>query len=109
MLRGSWPWPYSVGRTGVTSLAVSPGWMRTEFVLMGHNTDEQHWRERAQVIRDQLEAMGYRPDDERLRRCSAARERRRQCDGGRREVSHSDSRISWRAARRMFSSPRLPS
>ena len=31
---------------GVTSLAVSPGWMRTEFVLMGHKTDEQHWRER---------------------------------------------------------------
>lgn len=31
---------------GVASLAVSPGWMRTEFVLLGHETDEAHWRER---------------------------------------------------------------
>jgi NAD(P)-dependent dehydrogenase (short-subunit alcohol dehydrogenase family) len=31
---------------GVTSLAVSPGWMRTEFVLVGHKTDEAHWQER---------------------------------------------------------------
>ena len=31
---------------GVTSLAVSPGWMRTEFVLTGHQTDEAHWHER---------------------------------------------------------------
>jgi NAD(P)-dependent dehydrogenase (short-subunit alcohol dehydrogenase family) len=36
---------------GVTSLAVSPGWMRTEFVLMGHKTDEQHWRERPALAR----------------------------------------------------------
>jgi len=36
---------------GVTSLAVSPGWMRTEFVLMGHQTDEQHWRERPALSR----------------------------------------------------------
>jgi len=28
---------------GVSSLAVSPGWMRTEFVLLGHQTDEAHW------------------------------------------------------------------
>ncbi|MDQ0017710.1 NAD(P)-dependent dehydrogenase (short-subunit alcohol dehydrogenase family) [Variovorax boronicumulans] len=31
---------------GVASVAVSPGWMRTEFVLAGHKTDEAHWRER---------------------------------------------------------------
>jgi NAD(P)-dependent dehydrogenase (short-subunit alcohol dehydrogenase family) len=30
---------------GVASLAVSPGWMRTEFVLAVHNTDEAHWHE----------------------------------------------------------------
>ena len=36
---------------GVTSLAVSPGWMRTEFVLMGHKTDEEHWRERPSLAR----------------------------------------------------------
>ena len=36
---------------GVTSLAVSPGWMRTEFVMMGHETDEQHWRERPALAR----------------------------------------------------------
>ncbi|WP_341889600.1 SDR family NAD(P)-dependent oxidoreductase [Variovorax sp. YR752] len=30
---------------GVASLALSPGWMRTEFVLAGHHTDEAHWRE----------------------------------------------------------------
>jgi len=30
---------------GVASLAVSPGWMRTEFILIGHQTDEAHWQE----------------------------------------------------------------
>lgn len=30
---------------GVASLALSPGWMRTEFVLAGHRTDEAHWQE----------------------------------------------------------------
>lgn len=29
---------------GVASVAVSPGWMRTEFVLAGHHTDEAHWQ-----------------------------------------------------------------
>ncbi|AEG91279.1 dehydrogenases with different specificities (related to short-chain alcohol dehydrogenases)-like protein [Ramlibacter tataouinensis TTB310] len=36
---------------GVASLAVSPGWMRTEFVLAGHRTDEAHWRERPELAR----------------------------------------------------------
>ena len=36
---------------GVASLAVSPGWMRTEFVLMGHKTDEAHWRDRPELAR----------------------------------------------------------
>lgn len=31
---------------GVASIAVSPGWMRTEFVLAGHQADETTWRER---------------------------------------------------------------
>ncbi|QSI32253.1 SDR family oxidoreductase [Variovorax sp. RKNM96] len=31
---------------GVASVAVSPGWMRTEFVLAGHKTDEAHWQEK---------------------------------------------------------------
>jgi NAD(P)-dependent dehydrogenase (short-subunit alcohol dehydrogenase family) len=35
----------------VTSVAVSPGWMRTEFVLAGHQTDEAHWRERPALAR----------------------------------------------------------
>jgi NAD(P)-dependent dehydrogenase (short-subunit alcohol dehydrogenase family) len=30
---------------GVTSLAVSPGWMRTEIILNAFKTDEQHWHE----------------------------------------------------------------
>lgn len=30
---------------GVASLALSPGWMRTELVLAGHATDELHWHE----------------------------------------------------------------
>ena len=30
---------------GVASLAVVPGWMRTEFVLAGHEADEATWRE----------------------------------------------------------------
>lgn len=36
---------------GVASLAVSPGWMRTEFVLIGHKTDEAHWQERPSLAR----------------------------------------------------------
>jgi NAD(P)-dependent dehydrogenase (short-subunit alcohol dehydrogenase family) len=36
---------------GVASVAVSPGWMRTEFVLAGHQTDEDHWRERPALAR----------------------------------------------------------
>jgi NAD(P)-dependent dehydrogenase (short-subunit alcohol dehydrogenase family) len=36
---------------GVASLAVSPGWMRTELVLAGHKTDEAHWRERPALAR----------------------------------------------------------
>lgn len=36
---------------GVTSVAVSPGWMRTEFVLAGRQTDEAHWRERPALTR----------------------------------------------------------
>jgi NAD(P)-dependent dehydrogenase (short-subunit alcohol dehydrogenase family) len=36
---------------GVASLAVSPGWMRTEFVLVGHKTDEAHWQERPSLAR----------------------------------------------------------
>jgi NAD(P)-dependent dehydrogenase (short-subunit alcohol dehydrogenase family) len=36
---------------GVASLAVSPGWMRTEFVLTGHQTDETHWQERPALAR----------------------------------------------------------
>jgi NAD(P)-dependent dehydrogenase (short-subunit alcohol dehydrogenase family) len=30
---------------GIVSLALSPGWMRTEIVLAAHRTDEQRWRE----------------------------------------------------------------
>ena len=36
---------------GVASVAVSPGWMRTELVLAGHSTDEEHWRERPALAR----------------------------------------------------------
>lgn len=36
---------------GIASLALSPGWMRTEFVLSGHRTDEAHWRERPALAR----------------------------------------------------------
>jgi NAD(P)-dependent dehydrogenase (short-subunit alcohol dehydrogenase family) len=35
----------------VASLAVSPGWMRTEFVLAGHQTDEAHWQVRPSLAR----------------------------------------------------------
>jgi NAD(P)-dependent dehydrogenase (short-subunit alcohol dehydrogenase family) len=30
---------------GVASVAVSPGWMRTELILTAYRTDEAHWRE----------------------------------------------------------------
>ena len=36
---------------GVTSVALSPGWMRTEWVLAGHQTDEAHWTERPALAR----------------------------------------------------------
>lgn len=36
---------------GVASVAVSPGWMRTEFVLAGHKSDEAHWQERPELAR----------------------------------------------------------
>ncbi|MEO5735956.1 MAG: oxidoreductase, partial [Variovorax sp.] len=36
---------------GVGSLAVAPGWMRTEFVLAGHQTDEAHWQDRPALAR----------------------------------------------------------
>jgi NAD(P)-dependent dehydrogenase (short-subunit alcohol dehydrogenase family) len=36
---------------GVTSLAVSPGWMRTEIILAAFQTDEAHWRERPELAR----------------------------------------------------------
>lgn len=35
----------------VASIAVSPGWMRTEFVLLGHKADENTWRERPALAR----------------------------------------------------------
>ncbi|UJR79342.1 SDR family oxidoreductase [Sandaracinus amylolyticus] len=34
---------------GVASVAVSPGWMRTELVLAGHHTTEERWRERPEL------------------------------------------------------------
>lgn len=36
---------------GVASVAVSPGWMRTELVLAGHATDEARWREKPSLAR----------------------------------------------------------
>lgn len=34
---------------GVASVALSPGWMRTEIVLAAHGTDEARWREREEL------------------------------------------------------------
>jgi NAD(P)-dependent dehydrogenase (short-subunit alcohol dehydrogenase family) len=36
---------------GITSVAVSPGWMRTELILAGYRTDEAHWRQRPSLSR----------------------------------------------------------
>jgi NAD(P)-dependent dehydrogenase (short-subunit alcohol dehydrogenase family) len=36
---------------GVASVAVSPGWMRTEIVLAGHHAEEATWREFAELSR----------------------------------------------------------
>jgi NAD(P)-dependent dehydrogenase (short-subunit alcohol dehydrogenase family) len=36
---------------GVASLAVSPGWMRTEFVLAGHHATEENWQLRPALQR----------------------------------------------------------
>ena len=36
---------------GVTSVAVAPGWMRTELVLAGHAATESNWQERPSLAR----------------------------------------------------------
>lgn len=36
---------------GVSSLALSPGWMRTELVLAFHNADESNWQQRPELAR----------------------------------------------------------
>ncbi|APR81115.1 3-oxoacyl-[acyl-carrier protein] reductase [Minicystis rosea] len=36
---------------GVTSLAVTPGWMRTELVLAAHQADESNWQDRPALAR----------------------------------------------------------
>jgi len=36
---------------GVASVAVSPGWMRTELVLAGHQADETNWHQRPALAR----------------------------------------------------------
>lgn len=36
---------------GVTSLAVAPGWMRTEIILAAFKTDEAHWRDMPALAR----------------------------------------------------------
>ena len=36
---------------GVASLAVSPGWMRTEFVLASQKADESTWRDHPEFAR----------------------------------------------------------
>jgi NAD(P)-dependent dehydrogenase (short-subunit alcohol dehydrogenase family) len=42
---------HEVRAAGVASIALSPGWMRTELVLAGHRTDETHWQERPALAR----------------------------------------------------------
>jgi NAD(P)-dependent dehydrogenase (short-subunit alcohol dehydrogenase family) len=37
--------------SGVASLAVSPGWMRTELVLAGHQADETNWQSKPSLSR----------------------------------------------------------
>jgi NAD(P)-dependent dehydrogenase (short-subunit alcohol dehydrogenase family) len=36
---------------GVAAIALSPGWMRTEFVLAGHHASEDTWRARPELAR----------------------------------------------------------
>ena len=36
---------------GVASVALSPGWMRTEFVLAGHHADESNWQQQPSLAR----------------------------------------------------------
>lgn len=36
---------------GVAAVAVSPGWMRTELVLAGHQADESNWQQRPALAR----------------------------------------------------------
>jgi NAD(P)-dependent dehydrogenase (short-subunit alcohol dehydrogenase family) len=35
---------------GIASIALSPGWMRTELVLAAHHTDEARWPERPELV-----------------------------------------------------------
>lgn len=55
---------------GVASVAVSPGWMRTEFVLAGHSATEANWRDKPELSRTEsprylgraIVALGSDPD-----------------------------------------------
>lgn len=38
-------------RLRIASVALSPGWMRTEWILLGHRTDEAHWQDRPALAR----------------------------------------------------------
>ncbi|MCU0672476.1 MAG: SDR family oxidoreductase [Myxococcota bacterium] len=40
-----------LGPHGITSIALSPGWMRTELVLAGHSADERSWVDRPSLAR----------------------------------------------------------
>ena len=60
---------------GVASLAVSPGWMRTEFVLAGHKTDEAHWQRAAGTGAHRIAAL---PGPRRRRAGRATRQVMRQ-------------------------------
>lgn len=39
---------------GITALAISPGWMRTEHVLAAFDTDEAHWQDEEGLARTRL-------------------------------------------------------
>ena len=42
---------HELRRHGVASVALSPGWMRTELVLAGHGADESNWHDKPSLAR----------------------------------------------------------
>ena len=93
---------------GVASLAVSPGWMRTEFVLAGHKTDEAHWQERPALARTESPRYLGRAVAALAADAEGAREERRRAPAWRISRANTASPTSTAGSRLRSSSRSVP-